>query len=137
MTSCCDKKKADQDATTPPSDLPPLRHDPQWEIHPFELRDALAARHEIVLLDVRSPAEWEKAHLASAILTPLEEMPRRLDELTVFKDKRVVVYCHHGRRSLQGVRMLRSAGFRMVHSLVGGIEAWSLYVDQHIPRYER
>ncbi len=135
MTSC--DKKDEPDATSPTGDLPSLRHDPRWEVHPFELRDALAARHDIVLLDVRSPAEWEKARLSSAILTPLEEMPRRLDELAVFRDKRVVVYCHHGRRSLQGVRMLRSAGFQVVHSLAGGIEAWSLYVDQRIPRYER
>jgi adenylyltransferase/sulfurtransferase len=47
----------------------------------------------------------------------------------------VVVYCHHGVRSLRGAALLRQAGHENVASLAGGIDAWSLYVDPAVPRY--
>ena len=50
-------------------------------------------------------------------------------------DALVVVYCHHGIRSLTGAAYLEQAGVVPVASLRGGIEAWSLLVDGTVPRY--
>jgi rhodanese-related sulfurtransferase len=47
----------------------------------------------------------------------------------------VVVYCHHGLRSLSGAALLQNLGYRNVVSLAGGIDAWSLHVDPRLPRY--
>jgi rhodanese-related sulfurtransferase len=47
---------------------------------------------------------------------------------------KVVVYCHHGVRSLSGAAILRRAGIDAA-SLSGGIDAWSLTVDPAVPRY--
>src|SRR5205807_1937747 len=50
-------------------------------------------------------------------------------------DALVVVYCHHGVRSISGAAILAQAGFPNVASLVGGIDYWSLAVDPAVPRY--
>ena len=47
----------------------------------------------------------------------------------------VVVYCHHGVRSLSGAAILGQAGVENVYSMAGGIEAWSQRIDPAVPRY--
>lgn len=84
------------------------------------------------LLDVREPHEHALARLPEAILVPLHELPERLDELPA--DRAIVVYCHHGMRSLSGAALLIGAG-RRAHSLRGGIDAWSRLIDPGVPRY--
>ena len=105
----------------------------QVEIDVQELRQALESGREIQLLDVREGWEFALARLPGALLVPLPELARHLDELD--RDKRTVVYCHHGIRSLQAALALRSRGFRDVRSLRGGIDRWALEVDPSVPRY--
>ena len=47
----------------------------------------------------------------------------------------LVVYCHHGIRSMSAAQFLERAGFTNVVSLAGGIDAWSVEVDPKVPRY--
>ena len=47
----------------------------------------------------------------------------------------VVVYCHHGVRSMSGAALLAHAGFPNVASLAGGIDLWAQTVDPNMPRY--
>ncbi len=84
------------------------------------------------LLDVRNPEEFAICQLAGATLVPLHELTTRLDEVPENRD--VVVYCHHGIRSLSGAAILGRAGRRAV-SLRGGIDAWSQLIDPSLPRY--
>ncbi|MHB1306952.1 MAG: rhodanese-like domain-containing protein [Limisphaerales bacterium] len=87
------------------------------------------------LLDVRQPEEHAFVSLPGARLIPLNELPRRWSELEAWKDEEVVVYCHHGMRSLQAAEFLRQQGFGQVSNLAGGIEAWAVAVDPGLPRY--
>src|SRR5439155_23780375 len=103
------------------------------EVTAVELRDRIAGNGNLVLLDVREPFEWEIAHLPQAKLIPLGELPARLRELDGHAD--IVAYCHHGQRSQRAVELLRAAGYSTVRNLRGGIDAWSLEVDQALPRY--
>ena len=83
-------------------------------------------------LDVRRIDEREFCHLGG-IHIPLQEIMTRLDEIP--RDKRpLIVYCHHGVRSLQAVQFLKYHGFDAL-SLRGGIDAWSLEIDPTVPRY--
>jgi rhodanese-related sulfurtransferase len=50
------------------------------------------------------------------------------------RDRDVIVYCHHGARSLQAARFLRQRGID-ARSLKGGLDRWSLTVDPNTPRY--
>lgn len=105
------------------------------EITPEELAQKLAAGEPVYLLDVRFPQEHAFAALPNSQLVPLPELARRLAEVQPPADALVVVYCHHGVRSLTGAAILAHAGMGPVASLAGGIDAWSVYVDPQVPRY--
>jgi rhodanese-related sulfurtransferase len=64
---------------------------------------------------------------------PLSEIQRRVHELD--RGQQIVVYCHHGVRSLKVAEYLVGKGFTRVANLAGGIDAWSLHVDSRVPRY--
>jgi rhodanese-related sulfurtransferase len=105
------------------------------QIRPETLAQLIAAKEPVYLLDVREHWEHEHCRLAESTLIPLGELPSRIDELEVPKDAKVVVYCHHGIRSLSGAAILEMHGFREAYSLAGGIDAWSELIDSSVPRY--
>ena len=86
-----------------------------------------------MLLDVREPWEYEKARIEAARLIPMRELPARIAELDAARD--VVAICHHGGRSMQVAMFLEKQGFKRVHNLVGGIDAWSRTIDPAVPLY--
>lgn len=75
-----------------------------------------------LLLDVRTPEEFASGHLPGAVNVPVDQLPRRLDEVGS-KDKPVVVYCRSGRRSAIAAETLQGGGFQSVHDL-GAMSAW-------------
>lgn len=123
----------------PPLDdrgLPPnynFRED--WEVTPRQVHAMQAADDDFVLLDCRTPGEYDVARIDGAVLVPMNELPGRLEELSEQKNKKVVVHCHHGGRSLRVTQFLRDQGFTDVKSMAGGINVWSLDVDDRVPRY--
>jgi adenylyltransferase/sulfurtransferase len=94
-----------------------------------------AGGEAFLLLDVREPAEYEKARIEDSVLIPLGELEGRIDELAGWRDRQIVVHCHHESRSMTACKMLRAKGFEKVENLTGGIEGWSLTVDSDVPRY--
>jgi rhodanese-related sulfurtransferase len=92
-----------------------------------------AQRAKPVLLDVREPWEYDKAHIEGALLIPMREVPARVAQIDEAKE--VVAICHHGGRSMQVAMFLEKNGFKRVHNLVGGIDAWSRTVDPAVPLY--
>lgn len=86
----------------------------------------------VQILDVRESWEYDLAHLPGAILIPLGQLAGRLGELD--GSRPVAAYCHHGARSMHGLRLLHSAGFKEIAHLAGGIDAYSL-LDPSLPRY--
>ena len=100
-----------------------------------ELAAKLQAGEAVFLLDVRQPWEHETAVLPGSVLIPLHELPARAAEVEPPEGALVVVYCHHGMRSLSGARFLEQRGMPQVASLHGGIDAWSVEVDPSVPRY--
>ena len=89
----------------------------------------------LTLIDVRQPEEYALARIAGGTLIPMMELPVRLGEIQPDDGTPVVVYCHHGVRSLKAAYFLAQSGLEIVASLDGGIEAWSLLVDAGVPRY--
>lgn len=100
-----------------------------------ELFHKLKAGEPVYLVDVRTPGEHESAALPDSVLLPLDELAQRADELEPPEGALIVTYCHHGVRSLSAVAILERLGYRNVTSLQGGIDAWSLHIDESIPRY--
>ncbi len=103
------------------------------EISPRRLHTRLRAGDEITVLDVRETYEWSIGRLPDARLIPLGSLPRAVHSLD--KSAEIVVYCHHGTRSAAAVAWLQDQGFVRVSNLVGGIDRWSLEVDDTVRRY--
>ncbi len=106
---------------------------PELEIEPKELAACLEAGEDVLLLDVRTPAESGLCRLEGSLLIPLPELAGALDRLD--PERETVVYCRVGIRSARAVNFLRDKGFRSVRNLRGGLHAWSEEVDASIPRY--
>jgi rhodanese-related sulfurtransferase len=100
-----------------------------------ELKQKLDAREPVYLVDVRNPDEYEYCRLPESLLIPLPELPGRVEEVVSSENALIVVYCHHGVRSLSGAAILARAGHANVASLAGGIDAWSRFIDPAVPRY--
>ncbi len=104
-------------------------------MHPTELAEKLKAGESVYLLDVRQPWEHEYARLPGDVLIPLHELGERIGEVNPPEGAAIVVYCHHGMRSLSGAAILEAKGLGECYSLYGGIEAWSLLIDPTVKRY--
>ena len=76
------------------------------------------------VLDVRTPGEFETAHIAGAYNVPLDLLREHRDEIIKHLDEDVVLVCRSGQRAAQAEETLRNAGLANVHILDGGITAW-------------
>ena len=102
------------------------------EIAPHELKARLDRGDDLLVLDVREPHEYQICNLGGHLI-PLGELSRRVNELD--SSREIVAHCRSGKRSAEAVEFLRSAGFRKVLNLKGGILAWSDEVDASVPKY--
>lgn len=105
------------------------------EINVHETKALLDSDSAMMLIDCREPMEHSTAHIEGSVLIPMDEIPERVGELEEYRDKRIIVHCHHGGRSLQVVNWLRNHGFDKAQNLTGGIDLWSQEVDPEVPRY--
>ncbi len=85
-----------------------------------ELSEAVSTGATV--LDVRSPAEWQAGHIASALHIPLGELPTRLEELP--RLERLHVICGSGYRSSIACSLLQRADFPEIRNTLGGMAAW-------------
>lgn len=81
---------------------------------------SVAEGEDVVFVDVRTPGEYARGHVAGARLIPHTEMASRWRELRGSRDKRLLVYCRSGSRSGNATRVLRSKGFTRAEN-AGGI----------------
>jgi rhodanese-related sulfurtransferase len=103
------------------------------QIAPQELKQKLDQSAEVVLIDVREPWETQMGVIANAKLIPLNTIPANMELFA--NSEEVIIYCHHGMRSLNAATWLRSQGVDGARSLTGGIERWSTEIDPKVPRY--
>lgn len=104
-------------------------------LSPTELSLLLESENPPMLLDVREPEEHGYCSLPGSRLIPLADIPDRHGELDDWRERDVVVYCHHGVRSAHAIGFLKAVGFNRLFNLSGGIDRWSLEVDPSVPRY--
>ena len=79
---------------------------------------------DLVVLDVRTPAEFAAGHVPGARNVSHDQLPVKLAELASLKDKPVVLYCRSGRRTTLAEETLRGAGFSKLLHLEGDWLAW-------------
>lgn len=104
------------------------------QLGPAELKAWMDEGRMFCLLDVRTDEETAVCSLPDAVHIPMNLIPLRQNELP---DDGVplVVYCHHGIRSLHTAMYLADAGFENLYNLQGGIDAWAAEIDGNMMRY--
>lgn len=91
-------------------------------VTPDRAKQIIDSKNPIVL-DVRTPDEFENSHIPDAILVPVDEL-RDSTLLEVPDDMEILVYCRSGRRSSWAAEYLAQIGYAHVYNLSGGILAW-------------
>ncbi len=93
------------------------------EIDSESLRKRLTDGEDLLLVDIRTPAEIAQGAIPDALLMPMHLIPLRLSELP--KEREIVVYCRSGARSYQACAYLMQQGYDRTLNLRGGIIAWA------------
>jgi len=105
---------------------------------PDELRSYINTRDEkdYMMVDVRQPLEYQRAHIPGATLFPLPELESKL--FTLPSDRDLVFYCHVGGRSLAAADLAAGAEVteKQVFQLHGGIMSWDGKVLPGFPRVQ-
>src|SRR5438309_1304995 len=86
--------------------------------------EELLKRHDLFVLDVRTPQEFQGVHLDKAVLIPVDLLERRIDEIPEDKSTPILVYCAHGVRSVFAKSLLEKRGYTQVFNLKGGLAAF-------------
>lgn len=105
------------------------------EIDCKTVKQKLDSDASFILLDCREQEEYDLVHIPECRLLPMSEIQQRVSELEPHQADEVIVYCHHGMRSLQVASWLQQEGFSNVKSMQGGIDAWSCEIDETLKRY--
>ena len=89
-----------------------------------DLLGRLASAQPPVLLDVRTAVEFADGHIAGAINIPHDQLPARIPELSVHKDRDIILYCRSGARAEHAARALQQHGFVRLALLSGHMQSW-------------
>src|SRR5688500_11448974 len=89
-----------------------------------ELAQLMQSRRDIRLLDVRTPGEFETAHIRGAYNVPLDLLGEHGDEIRAVVTEPVVLVCQSGQRATKAEAALASAGMPNLHVLGGGVNGW-------------
>lgn len=92
-------------------------------ISPKQAYELLHNDDNVTLLDVRTPGEFSQEHIAGATLIPVQMLSENMPMLANVKDKKIIVYCHSGNRSVAASRILVQNGFVPLN-VKGGISGW-------------
>ena len=92
-------------------------------ISPEEAIEMIDSRQNIIIVDVRTPAEYELGHIPGAVSLPLQELEETTPDFDKTKD--IIVYCGSGVRSKEASKILLGRGFDRVYNLLGGLSAWT------------
>lgn len=85
---------------------------------------ALINKENAVIVDIRPKKEWATGHITNAKHIPLTEFDKRMDELSKFKQRPVIVVCNLGQSSGTITRKLKAEGFENAVRLSGGMSEW-------------
>lgn len=89
-----------------------------------EAYELIQSNKDILILDVRTPAEFKAGHIKNAKNIPYDVLPVRINEIDRYKEKIVLVHCQSGGRSSSAVNTLEKNGFVKIYHMNRGLGAW-------------
>lgn len=105
------------------------------ELSIFQCHELLQGDHPPVLIDCREADEYAYCRIDGALLAPLSDFANAVNTILPPQDSAIIVYCHHGIRSLRATHYLRELGYHHTYSMSRGIDDWSAQIDPAVPRY--
>jgi adenylyltransferase/sulfurtransferase len=100
-----------------------------------ELHEWREAGKDLLLVDVREPAEYEIVRIPDSTLIPKGDILSGEALAGLPQDRQIVLYCRSGARSAEALAALKDAGFRDAVHVQGGVLAWIKQVDPSLPPY--
>src|SRR5215210_8718400 len=97
----------------------------ELEVSVQEAKELLTSGADLRLIDCREPEEWALCRLPQAELLPLSSFGESYRSVLEDRGHPILIYCHHGVRSLHAAEYLAALGYENVRSIRGGIDAWS------------
>ena len=94
------------------------------ELNPDQFAHSMQAHPKAILLDVRTPEEFESGHLPGALNINVQGLDFHEQIENLDPHNAYFVYCRSGGRSAAACRYMDSKGFEEVYNLKGGILAW-------------
>jgi rhodanese-related sulfurtransferase len=80
---------------------------------------------DIVILDVRSKAEYKSGHISGSTLMPVQEISSRINDLEKYRGRPLLVHCASGGRSPKAVNILLKNKFTNIHHMNNGLSGFS------------
>ena len=103
---------------------PNVEEPPESPIALAELFQRIEAGSSPLVLDVRTAEEYARGHIPGATNLPYDELPTRLEEISIEKSAEVIVHCQSGRRAEIAEGTLRANGYSNVRDLTGHWQGW-------------
>ena len=94
------------------------------QISQQNLLEVLKTPNNIVLIDVRTEAEYNAGHVAGAINISHDTIEESIAFLDQYKSSEIVVYCRSGRRTAIAIDVLAKNGFSNLQHLTGDMNGW-------------
>lgn len=82
-----------------------------------ELNMLLKSEEDFLLLDIRTKEEFMESKIDGAVNVPLSELLFNIDEIEDYKDRKIVIYCRSGHRSITACNLLAMEGFNDLYNL--------------------
>ena len=93
-----------------------------------EAQKIISTEKDFILLDVRTPQEYEKKHIPNAVLLPIDEIKKGNVAVLPDKNQKILIYCWTGRRAEDSAAMLVKMGYKNVLNF-GGLVDWTGAVE--------
>lgn len=97
------------------------------KISHVEAKKIMDTQEDIIVLDVRTQEEFDEGHIDNALVIPVEEIHDKAENILSDKNKKILVYCRSGKRSLRACEELLKMGYTKVLDF-GGIIDWNFEI---------
>lgn len=89
-----------------------------------EVKRALEAKADVIVVDVRTQEEYSNGHIDGSILMPVDTVWGKVVSVIPDKNQKIFVHCRSGMRSTKATQEMLKLGYTNVHNMQGGIVAW-------------
>ena len=98
---------------------------PFKDVNASTFKSLMSENPNAVILDVRTPGEYSQGNIEGSILLDVNDPAFESKVAELDKDKKYLVYCRSGQRSVTACNIMAEKGFKDLTNLVGGYQAWS------------